>query len=70
MGGTNFIPSRGGQSKERGGRPAGSMPTRMLPNKENPMQAFRGKAPKYIVAGLSFLMLLGAAAPMLRNILG
>jgi hypothetical protein len=46
------------------------MPTRTLPNKENPMQAFRGKAPKYIVAGLSFLMLLGAASPMLRNLLG
>lgn len=37
---------------------------------ELPMQVFRGKAPKYIVAGLSFLMLLGAAAPMLRNVMG
>lgn len=40
------------------------------PTMEIPMQAFRGRAPKYVVAGLAFLMLLGAAAPMLRNALG
>jgi hypothetical protein len=40
------------------------------PIKEIQMQALRGKAPKYVVAGLAFLMLLGAAAPMLRSALG
>lgn len=32
------------------------------------MQAFRGKAPKYIVAGMAALMMLGAAAPVLQNV--
>lgn len=34
------------------------------------MQAFRGRTPKYIVAGLALVMLLGAAAPMVRSMLG
>ncbi|ACS43247.1 Hypothetical protein MexAM1_META2p0395 (plasmid) [Methylorubrum extorquens AM1] len=32
------------------------------------MQAFRGKAPKYVVAGMAALMILGAAAPVLQNL--
>lgn len=32
------------------------------------MQALRGKAPKYIVAGMAALMLLGAAAPALHDL--
>ena len=34
------------------------------------MQAFRGRTPKYIVAGLAFVMLLGTAAPMIRSLFG
>ncbi|EHP94822.1 hypothetical protein MetexDRAFT_0360 [Methylorubrum extorquens DSM 13060] len=37
-------------------------------NEEIPMQAFRGKAPKYVVAGMAALMILGAAAPVLQNL--
>ena len=32
------------------------------------MQALRGKAPKYVVAGMAALMILGAAAPALQNL--
>jgi hypothetical protein len=34
------------------------------------MEAFRSRMPKYIVAGLALVMLLGAAAPMLRSLMG
>lgn len=34
------------------------------------MQAFRGQAPKFIVAGLALIMLVAAAAPMLKSLLG
>ena len=32
------------------------------------MQAFRGKTPKYVIAGMTSLMILGAAAPLLQNL--
>lgn len=35
---------------------------------EIPMQAFRGSAPKFILAGLAALMILGTASPVLQNI--